>query len=69
MTGFGFCSEAALAGVSGKIPRSVGDLDICIKDNVCAVNFRMAVTCSLSLMVLKLTTLWFRYCQCLVLSA
>ena len=57
----------ALTRVASNIPGSAGVSEICRNNKVFIVDSRMAVTCSSSAAV-KLMTLWFRYCQCLVIS-
>ena len=57
----------AFTGVDSNIPSNAGVLEICRDDRIFVVDSRMAVTCASSAAV-KSTALWFRYCQCLVVS-
>ena len=52
----------AFTGVASKVPGNAGVSEICRDDKVFVVDSRMAVTCASSAAV-KLTALWFRYCQ------
>ena len=55
----------AFTGVASNVSSNAGVSEICKDDRVFVVDSRMAVTCASSAAV-KSMTLWFRYCQCLM---